>query len=146
MTTDDHKVVSNGRIYGEWSLDTSFERKFYFWLRYDNLNDQIRCSDKKIMPYESWAIVFHVVCSKCNPIFMILVLKCYQNRNLWQIDIAEFSEIGLERPLMTTRWSCMIEYTESSHKTYQLKGNLILYSGLIISIDFLVMNDLWVMV
>ena len=47
------------------------------------------------MPYESWAIVFHVVCSKCNPIFMILVLKCYQNRNLWQIDIAEFSEIGL---------------------------------------------------
>ena len=75
------------------------------------------------MPYESWAIVFHVDCSKCNPIFMILVLKCYQNRNLWQIDIAEFSEIGLERPLMTTRWSCMIEYTESSHKTYQLKGN-----------------------
>ena len=70
------------------------------------------------MPYESWAIVFHVVCSKCNPIFMILVLKCYQNRNLWQIDIAEFSEIGLERPLMTTRWSSMVEYTESSHKTY----------------------------
>ena len=66
------------------------------------------------MPYESWAIVFHVDCSKCNPIFMILVLKCYQNRNLWQIDIAEFSEIGLERPLMTTRWSSMVEYTKSS--------------------------------